>query len=77
MKPQKTTLLKESTVKRMLRDIRLAEITEDKRHLDERDALRTSRHIVQRRCPHTKTHIESAQYERCCKVCDICGLELT
>lgn len=76
MKSQKAKLLKESTVNRMLRDIRLAEITEDKRHVDERDALRTARHIVQRRCPHTKTHIESGDYMPCREVCDICGLEL-
>lgn len=36
MKSQKAKLLKEATVKRILRDIRLAEITEDKRHLNER-----------------------------------------
>lgn len=76
MKLKKAKLLKEATVKRMLRDIWLAEIAEDKRHAEERDALRTARYEVQRRCPHTKTHIESGDYMPCREVCDICGLEL-
>jgi hypothetical protein len=73
---QKTTLLTADTVKRRMRKLRIAEIDETKRHVEALRGIRLAVVGLQRRCPHPKTTIHSAQYERCTEDCDLCGAEV-
>ena len=72
----KTSKLQDATIKRRLQCLYNRSRLEYTRHKTELAEIQSQIEQLQQRCPHTKTHIESAQYLPCYEICNLCGAEL-
>ena len=68
--------LTEEMVRRVMSQLNGRSLHEHKRHEEELLDIRRAIIRLQNRCPHSKTHIESADYTPCREVCDVCGMEI-